>query len=112
MRSLVLIALMSAIVAPGFAQTPAPTPAPPPPPVSAPTPTPGAGAARPPNASRDACRTEIDAKSLTGPERQEAMRTCMRGRVEACRKEAATQGVPARSAERREFVQRCMRQHS
>lgn len=112
MRTLVLIALMSILVTPGFAQTAAPTPVPASPPASVPAPSPGPGAARAPNASRDACRTEIDAKSLTGPERQEAMRTCMRGRVEACRKEAATQGVPARSAERREFVQRCVRQHS
>lgn len=111
MRTLVLIALMSAgLVTPALAQTPTPAPTAAPPLATAPPP--GPLAPRPPNASREACRTEIDAKSMTGPERSEAMRTCMRGRVEACRKEAATQGMPPRSGERREFVQQCMQQRS
>ena len=110
MRMFVIAVSVMAALSTASAQTAAPTPSAAPPPSAQPSPTDAKSrsGARGPNATRDACRKESDTKSLTGPERRDDMRSCMKTHREACLQAAKDAHVGARNGERRAYVKTCM----
>lgn len=59
------------------------------------------------NSARAQCRAQVDSRSLTGPERQAAMRDCMKPQRDACREQALAKALP-KGPERKAFMHQCL----
>ena len=101
---LVSIAIVAGLAA-AQAQTPVvPTPAPTAP-MTAQAPAPSGAKG---GLAQKECRSEVDAKPLTGEQRKGEMHTCMQAHRQTCAQTAEAQNIPKGAGQRRDFMRKCM----